>query len=71
MGTRLHSKLMAGRILKKLVIGTPHTAENLLDIAKEEKTYVENEFKMQVCAMVTDNATNMASLRRCFLVGAF
>ena len=37
-----------------------------MDIAKEEKTYAENEFKVQVCAMVTDNAANMASLRRCF-----
>ena len=37
-------------------LGTPHTADNLLDIVKEEKRKIEAEFEVHVKSMVADNA---------------
>ncbi len=44
--------------------GTPHSADNLLELVKEQKSYIESEFKIKLSSMVTDNAANMAKMRR-------
>ena len=47
-------------------MGVPNSADNLLEIVKEQKSYIETEFQVRVSSLMTDNAANMAKIRREF-----
>ena len=44
--------------------GKSHDSDYLTELLKEEKLKVEKEFEVHVTSIVTDNAANMASMRR-------
>ena len=46
--------------------GESHTADYLERIVREQLAFVESEFSVKICSVVTDNAANMASMRNRF-----
>ena len=44
--------------------GQPHTTEYLVDVFKSQVEKVEEDWSVSVCFVVTDNASNMAGMRR-------